>query len=241
MEDKNITLIHGECLDEMKNIPSKSIDLILTDLPYGMTACKWDSIIPLPELWVQYKRIIKDNANIVLTASQPFSSALVMSNPEWFRYEWVWEKPQGTNPMLAKYQPMKNHEQILIFSKKRARYYPQMEKGDPYKAFMSDNGKTIGEVYGGLKSTHKENKGTRYPKSVKKFKQDRKGFHPTQKPLDLMKYLIQTYSLEHDVVLDNTMGSGTTGVACVHLNRQFIGIELDEKYFNVAKERIFKS
>jgi len=240
MENKNITLINGDCLVEMKNIQDNSIDLILTDLPYGVTACKWDSIIPLDQLWIQYKRIIKEDGNIVLTATQPFSSSLVMSNPEWFRYEWIWEKPQGTNPMLAKYQPMKNHEQILVFSKKRSKYYPQMTKGDPYKAFISDS-KQIGEVYGNLKSIHKENNGTRYPKSVKKFKQDRKGFHPTQKPLTLMKYLIKTYTQENDLVLDNTMGSGTTGVACYQLNRKFIGIELEKKYYDIAQKRIFLS
>jgi len=233
-----VTLIHGDCLDVMKNIPDKSIDLILTDLPYGVTACKWDSVIDIEHMWTQYKRIIMDDGNIVLTATQPFSSHLVMSNPEWFKYEWIWENPQGMNPLLAKHQPMKNHEQILVFSKKRGRYFPQMEKGDPYKSFMAQDDATIGEVYGSGKSQHKENNGIRYPKSIKKFKQDRKGFHPTQKPLELMKYLIKTYTLEQQTVLDSTMGSGTTGLACKHLNRKFIGIELDETYFNTAKERI---
>jgi len=238
MENKNIRLFLGDCIKIMKdNIKDGEVDLILCDLPYGITACKWDTPINLDDLWLQYKRISKNNSNIILTASQPFTSILVNSNLKMFRYEWIWEKPQGTNPLQAKYSPLKNHENILVFSKKRGKYFPQMEKGNPFKGFKSDE-KNIGEVYGDLKSIHKENNGTRYPKTVKKFKQDRGGLHPTQKPIELMEYLIKTYSEKNDVVLDNCMGSGTTGVACIKLNRNFIGIELDEKYFNVAKKRI---
>lgn len=211
--------------------------MILCDLPYGITACKWDSCINLVDLWAQYNRLVKDNGVIVLTASQPFTSALVMSNPKMFRYEWIWEKPQGTNPLQAKNQPLKNHESILVFSKNKPRYFPIMEIGKPYKGFSSSE-KTIGEVYNSLSSIHKENTGTRYPKTVQYFKQERHGLHPTQKPVALMEYLIKTYTRPGDIVLDNCMGSGTTGVACVNLNRDFVGIEIDEKYFTVAEKRI---
>jgi len=237
MENENIILYNNDCFDILPTINNNTIDLILCDLPYGITACKWDTPIDLKELWKEYKRIIKDDGNIILTASQPFTSILVCSNLKMFRYEWIWEKPQGTNPMQAKFSPLKNHENILVFSKKRGRYFPQMEKGSPYKGFESKD-KKIGEVYGNLKSIHKENKGSRYPKSVNRFKQDRKGLHPTQKPVLLMEYLIKTYTRVDDLVLDNCMGSGTTGEACIKNNRKFIGIEDDDVIFKKASKRL---
>lgn len=182
----------------MKNIPDKSIDMILCDLPYGTTACKWDTIIPFESLWEQYKRIIKPNGAIVLTASQPFTSALVMSNPKMFKYCWVWEKQQGTNPLLSKKQPMKAHEDIVVFYDKQCLYDPQMTESTPYSAFITDKSKTTGNVMGNAKSIHRDNpSGTRYPRSVQKFNTPRvRGGHPTQKPVALFEYLIKTYTNE---------------------------------------------
>ena len=232
-------LLHGNCLDLLPTLPDDSVDLLLVDLPYGTTACKWDEIIPLDLLWKQYNRICKKTAAMVFTAAQPFTSILATSNIENFRYEWIWEKPQGTNPMNSKIMPLKSHENILIFYRKKPTYNPQMWKSTPYKGFKSDTSK-IGEVYGSANSKHRDNpEGTRYPKTVLRFKQE-KGHHPTQKPVALMEYLIKTYSNENETILDNTMGSGTTGVACANTNRKFVGIEFDEKYFNIAKNRINK-
>lgn len=237
MEIPNVKLFNDDCFNVMSKLGNETIDLILTDLPYGVTACKWDTPIDLKLMWKEFIRIIKKNGNIVLTAVQPFSSVLVTSNLKMFRYEWIWEKPQGTNPMLAKFQPMRNQEHILVFSKKRGKYFPIMEEGVPYNGFES-NDKKIGEVYGSLKSTHKKNYGTRYPKAIQKFKSERKGYHPTQKPVRLMEYLIKTYTEVNDTVLDITMGSGTTGIAAMNLDRKFIGIELEEKYYNICRKRI---
>jgi site-specific DNA-methyltransferase (adenine-specific) len=234
----NGKIILGDCLDKMKDLSDKSIDLILCDLPYGVTACKWDSIIPFQPLWEQYERLIKDNGAIVLTATQPFTSALVMSNPKLFKYEWIWQKQQGTNPMMAKIMPMKIHENILVFYKNKPTYNPQYTHSTPYKGFSSDTS-TIGEVYGKLKSKHRDNPtGQRYPISLIKFNTERNGHHPTQKPLSLMEYLILTYTNEGDLVLDNCMGSGSTCVAATILNRNFIGIEKEDKYFKIAKSRL---
>lgn len=230
-------LFLGNCLDVMKTISDSSIDLLLVDLPYGTTACKWDSIIPLKDLWDQYNRICKKNAAMVFTAAQPFTTILGASNIENLRYEWIWEKPQGTNPMNAKIMPLKSHENILVFYRERPVYNPQMWFSTPYSGFSSDNAK-IGEVYGSAQSKHRDNpEGSRYPKTIIKCKQE-KGLHPTQKPVELMEYLIKTYSNPGDVVLDNTMGSGTTGVAAIRTERSFIGIEQEEKYFKIAKDRI---
>ena len=227
----------GECLDKLTEISDASVDMILTDLPYGTTACSWDSIIPLDKLWEQYNRVVKENAAMVFTASQPFTTILASSNIKNFRYEWIWQKPQGTNPMNAKIMPLKSHENILVFYKTKPTYNPQMTKGTPYGGFKSETS-TIGEVYGKAKSVHRNNpEGTRYPKTILKFKQE-KGLHPTQKPVPLMEYLIKTYTNEGDVVLDSTMGSGTTGVACLNTSRKFIGIEKDPIYFQKAQERI---
>lgn len=221
----------------MSQIESESVDMVLVDLPYGTTACKWDSIIPLEELWSHYYRICKKDGAMVFTAAQPFTTILAASNLKDFRYEWIWEKPQGTNPMNAKVMPLKSHENVLVFYRKKPTYNPQMWYSTPYSGFSSETSK-IGEVYGSAASKHRDNpEGSRYPKTVLRFKQE-KGLHPTQKPVEMMEYLIKTYSNEGDTILDNTMGSGTTGVACVRTGRDFIGIEKDESYFEIAKDRI---
>lgn len=230
-------LLFGDCLELLPTLEDDSIDLLLVDLPYGTTACKWDSIIPLDLLWQQYNRVCKKDAAMVFTAAQPFTTILAASNIENLKYEWIWEKPQGTNPMNAKVMPLKSHENILVFYRSKPTYNPQMWYSTPYSGFKSDTSK-IGEVYGSAQSKHRDNPtGSRYPKTVLKFKQE-KGYHPTQKPVDLMEYLIKTYTNEGDVVLDNTMGSGTTGVAAMNTNRDFIGMENDQKYFEIAQERL---
>jgi len=233
-------LHNGDCLEVMKSIQDNSVDMILTDLPYGTTACKWDTVLDLEKLWGGYNRILKDNGAVVLNAQQPFTTTLASSNIKNFRYEWIWEKPQGTNPLNAKIMPLKSHENVLVFYQKKPTYNPQMWMSTPYSGFKSDD-KKIGEVYGSLNSEHRDNPtGERYPKSILKFKQE-KGLHPTQKPVEMMEYFIKTYTNETEIVLDSTMGSGTTGVACVNTNRNFIGIELDDAYFKTAKNRIEKS
>ena len=236
-----IDLRKGDCLELMKDIPNGSIDMILADLPYGTTKCKWDTIIPFEPLWEQYERVIKDNGAIVLFGSQPFTSALVMSNLKLFKYEWIWQKTLATNFMLVKKQPAKKHENILVFYKKQPTYNPQMETGKPYKD--KPRKRTVG-IHGNAETIKKaiNNEGTRYPSSVQLFSNGNNGnVHPTQKPVDLCEYLIKTYTNEGETVLDNTMGSGTTGVACVNTNRSFIGMELDDKYFGIAKARINKA
>ncbi|MDY0174192.1 MAG: site-specific DNA-methyltransferase [Bacteroidales bacterium] len=236
----DINLLHGDCLELMKDIPDKSVDMILCDLPYGTTACKWDTVLPFEPLWEQYKRVIKPHGAIVLTATQPFSSSLVFSNIKGFKYEWIWQKEQGVGFQVAKYRPMQEHEHVLVFTAngERVNYYPikeRLEKTETVKRF-GNNGSSDSSplAYADNRvSVYKD----RYPTSIKLFKRD-KGYHPTQKPVALFEYLIKTYSNEGDIVLDNCMGSGTTGVACLNTNRNFIGIELDDKYFEIAKERI---
>lgn len=229
-----IKLMFGDCLERMKEIPDGSVDMVLCDLPYGTTACKWDSVIPLEPMWKEYNRLTR---TVALTASQPFTSVLVSSNLKQFRHEWVWLKNRGTNPMSAKVAPMKRHESILIFSKPGLIYNPQMRKGKGYVGFSSDTSKT-GEVMGSRQSKHKHNPdGVLLPISNLEFKCEF-GLHPTQKPVALMEYLIRTYTDEGQTVLDNTMGSGTTGVACVNTGRNFIGIERDLDYFLIAEKRI---
>ena len=240
---KDIELWQGDCLELMKDIPDASVDMILCDLPYGTTKAKWDTIIPFEPLWEQYERVIKDNGAIVLTATQPFTSALVMSKPKWFKHAWTWDKKTGKGHLVAKYRPLQQTEDILVFSRKgmRVNYYPIMverdkaEKGYSVEASRSEllGGKTTKERKPVVR-THK------YPKTILTFPNHttKDSFHPTQKPVPLFEYLIKTYTNEGETVLDNCMGSGTTGVACKNLNRKFIGIELDETYFNLAKERI---
>lgn len=201
------------------------------------TACAWDFVIPMDKLWEQYYRVCKKNAAMVFTASQPFTTTLISSNLKDFRYEWIWEKPQGTNPMNAKVMPLKSHENVAVFYREKPTYNPQMWYSTPYGGFKSDTSK-IGEVYGSAKSQHRDNPdGSRYPRTVQKFKQE-KGFHPTQKPVEMMEYFIKTYSNKGETILDNTMGSGTTGVAAVKLGRNFIGMEQETKYFEIATTRI---
>jgi len=235
-----IDLRKGDCLELMKDIPDKSIHMILCDLPYGTTKCKWDTIIPLEPLWKQYERVIKDNGVIVLMASQPFTTKLISSNIKMFKYNLVWEKPQGVDPFMAKKRPLNNIEDILIFYKRQPTYNPQYEKGKPYK-ITRDKKPRYYEITGTImKETTTVNDGYRLPKRVIRCKQER-GLHPTQKPVALLEYLIKTYTNEGETVLDNTMGSGSTGIACVNTNRNFIGIELGKDksgYFEVAENRI---
>ena len=232
-----VRLFLGDCLDILPQLEDNSVDMILCDLPYEKTACSWDSIIPLESLWNEYHRIAKENAAMVFTAVQPFTTFLINSNLKNFRYEWIWEKPQGTNPLNKDFMPLRSHENILVFYRKPPTYNPQMEKGSPYKGFQSQKS-LIGEIYGSVKSKHRNNEeGTRFPKTVLKFPQE-KGLHPTQKPVPLMEYLIKTYTNESDVILDNTMGSGTTGVAAIKAKRKFIGIEKDKIYYDISVKRI---
>ena len=234
-----IELLQGDCLELMKELPDKSVDMILCDLPYGTTACKWDTIIPFEPLWEQYERVIKDNGAIVLTASQPFTSALVMSNPKWFKYTWVWEKSRAANGMIARYQPLKYHEDVLVFGKGRVTYNPQ-------GVIRVDEEATQGSVSSDIMGNQKRDKKyikkyTNYPSTIQSFKSEGKTIHPTQKPVPLFEYLIKTYTNEGETVLDNCMGSGTTGVACKNLKRNFIGMELNEEYFEIAKKRIVEA
>ena len=234
-----IDLRLGDCLEVMKTIEDNSIDAIITDPPYGTTACKWDSVIDFDLMWEQLNRIIKPNGAIVLFGSQPFTSALIMSNPNMFKYEWIWQKSRPANFMNAKYQPMKYHENILVFSIKRHNYYPIKFKGNKNHASKPRNGKS--NIYN-IKNNKNgvDTNDMKFPKSIAEFKStdSTKNLHPTQKPVALLEYLIKTYTLENETVLDFTMGSGSTGVACVNTNRKFIGIEMDEEYFNIAKNRV---
>lgn len=235
-------LHHGDCLEKMSLIPDGSVDMVMCDLPYGTTACKWDSVIPFEPLWKAYRRICKKNAAIVLTASQPFTSALVMSNIEGFSHELIWDKGRGNEPALAKLRPQKAHETVLVFSPtgKNPKYYPIMEERPEGAVVIAGNysndGQGILSGSGVIRKTYTH----RYPKSVLTFtnSNQKDKVHPTQKPVTLMEYLIKTYTNEGETVLDNTMGSGTTGVACMNINRRFIGIERDDKYFEIAKGRI---
>jgi site-specific DNA-methyltransferase (adenine-specific) len=235
-------LINGDCLKEMKKIPDNSVDMVLTDPPYGTTACKWDSIIPLEPMWEQLKRVIKPNGAIVMTASQPFTSVLVSSNLKQFKYDWTWKKPKGTGHLNAKKQPMRDKEDIVVFYAKQCTYNPQKTKGEPYKDKAGkdhDSNTSMTDSYGAYTNKREDNNGFRYPKQVQCFPVvERNTVHPTQKPVALMEYLIRTYTNEGETVLDFTMGSGTTGVACKNLGRDFIGIELDKDYYNIARNRI---
>lgn len=231
-------LLLGDCIECMKEIPDASVDLILADLPYGTTACSWDVIIPFDQLWQQYNRIKKPTTAIVLTASQPFTSVLINSNIGAFKYEWIWEKHQGTNFLLAKKMPLKIHENICVFYDQPPTYNPQKTFGHKAYSGFSSESATSGEVYGAVSSKHQQNDGSRYPTSILKFPKEKLGLHPTQKPLKLMEYLVLTYSNFGDVVLDNTMGSGTTGFACKLSGRSFIGIEKDPDYFKTARQRL---
>lgn len=241
--NENIKLHNGDCLEAMKEIPDKSIDMILCDLPYGTTQNKWDSVINLDKLWGQYNRIIKDNGAIVLFAQTPFDKVLGSSNLKLLKYEWIWEKTTATGHLNAKKMPMKAHENILVFYNKLPKYNPQKTKGhSPVHSYTKyqDDGSNYGKTKIGISGGGSTE---RYPRSVILFKTDKQkeSLHPTQKPVSLLEYLIKTYSDENDIILDNCMGSGSTGVACVETNRKFIGIELDEGYFEIAEDRIHKA
>ena len=242
-KNKMIDLYKGDCLEVMKEIKSGSVDAIITDPPYGATACKWDSVIDFDLMWEQLDRIIKPNGAIVLFGSQPFTSALIMSNPRKFKYEWIWFKNMGGNPLNAKKTPMKQHENIIVFGKGKTNYYPIKEERaksglDRVRSSPIIGGNMKKDGVYGKSIVHKTKyDDLRYPKTVQSFNVQR-GLHPTQKPVALMEYLIKTYTNENETVLDFTMGSGSTGVAAKQTNRNFIGIEQDEKYFNIASERI---
>ena len=236
---KRYKLVQGDCLEVMKKIPDKSIDAIITDPPYGTTACKWDSVIPFDKMWEQLNRIIKPNGAIVLFGSEPFSSSLRMSNLKNYKYDWYWNKDRASNFLNAKKQPMRNVETISVFNIKE--YNPIFEYwGEPSHSIGKSEGKiNEGSTQGKRKNKNgntEENK--KYPRTLLKFSCEHPPIHPTQKPVSLMEYLIKTYTNENELVLDFTMGSGTCGVACLNTNRRFFGIEMGDKYFKIAKERI---
>ena len=246
--DFQIDKIYNEdCLEGMKRIADGAVDCIITDLPYGTTRHSWDSVIPLDEMWMQFKRIIKERGSIALFCQQPFTSALIMSNPTMFKYELIWEKEEGTGKLNANFAPMKSHENIAVFSKSAASfvkdtndamvYNPQFGVGKPYTTTRKSrqshyDAKSMAEI------TTTVNDGRRYPLTVLKFARDLDGLHPTQKPVDLLRYLILTYSNEGDTILDATIGSGTTAVAALMEKRHFIGFETNKKYFDIAQGRI---
>jgi len=251
----DIKLIHGDCLEEMEKLimDKVKVDAIICDPPYGTTACSWDSVIPFERMWWCLKMLIKSNGAIVLFGSEPFSSALRMSNIDNYKYDWVWHKNSSGSFALAKKQPMKYHENILVFYKKQCEYNPQFQDYSDSTKYRFRDGERVNrkkqledstnKIHGGMSYAGEqaiEIKRGKYPESVQKFNNEanNKRQHPTQKPVELMEYLIKTYTNENETVLDFTMGSGTTGVACKNLNRDFIGIELDEKYFEIAKERL---
>jgi len=237
----NCELWHGDCLDVMARLPDASVDMILCDLPYGTTACKWDSVIPFEPLWAQYRRVAKRNAAIVLTASQPFTTALISSNMREFRYCWVWDKVNRyTGALNANLMPLKRHEDIAVFYRSQPTYNKQWRDGKPYRVKRTGG---HGAVFGGAYPEVRTgvNDGKHNPCTILPIKADNKlerGFHPTQKPVALMEYLIRTYTNEGEVVLDNCMGSGTTGVACANTGRCFIGIEREAEYMEIARSRI---
>ena len=234
-----IELSHGDCLEEMKKIPDVSIDLVLTDPPYGTTACTWDTVIPFEPMWEQLKRVTKKNGAIVLFGSEPFSSALRMSNVKMFKYDWYWKKDRASNHLNAKNQPMRNIECVSVFGVKS--YNPVMENwGKPSHSVGSKNGKMGGGTTTGVFKTINADleTNTKYPRTMIEFNMPHPRIHPTQKPVALMEYLIKTYTNENETVLDFTMGSGTTMLACKNLNRNGIGIELDKEYFEIAKKRV---
>ena len=241
-----VELLNGDCLELMKTIPDGSIDMILCDLPYGTTACKWDTIIPFEPMWEQYKRVIKDNGAVVLFGSEPFTSVLICSNLSMFKYDIVWDKVNCSSGVLAKKRPLKSHENIIVFYKNQPTYNPKMTVGTKWHR-CGKKDKKIASIYGQEGKTVERKGGSdetdlKYPKSILTVSNadNTKRLHPTQKPVSLLEWLIKTYTNEGDTVLDNCMGSGSTGVACVNTNRKFIGIELDQKYFEIAKKRIFE-
>lgn len=240
------TLMLGDCLERMREIPDGSVDMVLADLPYGTTACKWDATIPFDELWTQYWRVLRFNGVIALFGSQPFTAAVVNSQTNYFKYEWIWEKDNGSNFLNAKFQPLKVHESVLIFSRAPASYTKtkvastynaQFTQG---KAYTTKSGKRRYEVHDSpekLENVVSQSDGKRCPRSVQKFNSEN-GLHPTQKPVPLLEYLVRTYTSPGELVLDNTMGSGSTGVAAIQVGRRFVGVEKEPAYFEIAAERL---
>lgn len=235
-----VELYKGDCLDVMWQIPSGSVDAIIADLPYGTTACSWDVVIPFDPLWAHYKRIIKPRGAVVLFGSQPFTSLLVCSNLEWFKYEWVWDKNRGNGHLVAKCRPLQRTESLLVFSATSHIYNPQMEEREIPRRFIKSPSQTPVMSFQKYKEDYtRDDYSHRYPVNLLYYPWScRDGLHPTQKPVALLEYLIKTYTNEGDTVMDNVMGSGTAGVSCVRLNRNFIGIEKDADYFEVARKRI---
>lgn len=234
------TLFWADCFDVFPSIPEKSVDAIIADLPYGTTACKWDSLLPLDKLWNEYKRVLKPNGVIILTSSQPFTSILINNDLKMFKYTLVWDKVAVTNPMLAKKQPMRCHEDIVCFYDKQPTYNPQMRVGVKWSRAGKKQHKTDTLGQSTLFNNGSDESEMKYPKSILTFSNadKTKNEHPTEKPIELMEYLVKTYTNENDTVLDNTMGSGTTGLACLKTNRQFIGIEKEKQYYDVAVRRL---
>jgi len=237
-------LILGDCLEAMADLEPGSVDMVMCDPPYGTTACKWDSVVPFGPMWAHLKRVVRPNAAIVLMASQPFTSALIMSNPKWFKNEWVWDKVMKTGHLNAKVKPMRQTEDVVIFGGGRVTYNPQMTAGEQSHSEGSRSGK-VGQTYAAQNIGYEDralgdDKNLKYPSNIVRMAKVHaaKALHPTQKPVDLMAYLIRTYSNVGEVVLDFTMGSGTTGVAAVQEGRSFVGIERDEAYSEVARDRI---
>lgn len=229
-------LLHGDCLHHLRNLPDASIDMVLTDLPYGVTQNKWDTVVNLEEFWSIIWRVCKEDAPVVLFAAQPFTSVLVCSQLKNFRYDWVWRKPKGTGHLNARRMPMRDKEDILVFYRRPGKYFPQMVPGKP---FGNKRGSNTGTGYGTHRPINYDNPGTRYPKQVLDFGVvEGRTIHPTQKPVPLLEYLIKTYTDEGDTVLDATMGSGSTGVAALNTGREFIGVEQDATYFEIAQSRI---
>jgi site-specific DNA-methyltransferase (adenine-specific) len=226
----------GDCMEVMRNIDDGSIDMILCDLPYGITVCKWDTPLPLELLWNEYERIIKKGAAIVLTATMPFGARLIMSNPKWFRHELIWEKDNGSNPLNANVCPMRVHENILVFCEKGTIYNPQKITGKPY--YRPGPARALKNQNEASNRTEPISNGDRYPRSVLKIKRDYGLIHSTQKPTALFEWLIKTYSHERHLILDNCSGSGTTAISCINTKRNYICIEKDEHYYNASKERI---
>ena len=235
----NYKLMFGDCLERMKEIPDGSVDLVLTDPPYGTTACKWDSVIDFTLMWEQLKRIIKPNGAIVLFGAEPFSSMLRCSNIKMFKYDWIWEKSKATGFLNSKKQPLRSHEIISVFYSKQPTYNPQMIKGEAYNKGVRKE-QTDNDVYGQFNQVEVKSDGLRFPRSVQYFKtaESEGGFHKTQKPVALLEYLIKTYTQEGETVLDFTFGSCSTGVACLNTNRKFLGIEMDANYYEIACDRL---
>ena len=244
----NLNIKQGDCLELMKELQPQSIDLILCDIPYGTTACSWDTIIPFDKLWNELKRIRKDNSPILLFGSEPFSSNLRLSNINEFKYDWIWDKKRISNPMLAKKMPLRNYEIVSVFYKSQPKYYPQPTKKSTGKSLSQKGHNQIHSTDVTAQAqliTNRDTTDIGYPKMLlteikvmNNLSADKPGLHPTQKPVELMEYFIKTYSDENDIVLDFTMGSGTTGMACKNIGRNFIGYELDEKYFKIAENRL---